>query len=139
MAEQWHFLKMERLFVIDSVSSGVLYEYNFRSELHTDKEQQVEGDLAGSAMGGVDLLLSEILSTKGQIKEIDHGDKKVFFTHGIKTKSILVTAGHAEEFRYRLEMFHLSFENQFSDVLLDWKGNITPFSKADDLIRNYFI
>lgn len=132
-------LKMERLFVIDSASSGVLYEYNFQSGVNKNKVKQVESDIAGSAMGGVDILLGEILSDKGHIKEIDHGDKKVFFTHGIKTKSILITAGHAEEFRYRLEMFHLSFENQFSDVLLNWKGNTTPFSKADDLIRRFFI
>lgn len=132
-------LKMERLFVIDSASSGVLYQYNFQSEVHKDKVEQVEGDLAASAMGGVDMLLGEMLSTKGHIKEMDHGDKKVFFTHGNTTTSILVTAGHAEEFRYRLEMFHLSFENQFSGALLDWKGDITPFSKADDLVRKNFV
>ena len=132
-------LKMERLFIIHSASSGVLYEYNFRSGLHKDKGKEVDSDVAGTAMGGVDILLGEILSDKGHIKEIDHGEKKVFFTHGITTKSILITAGHADEFRYRLEMFHLSFENQFSDVLLEWKGDVTPFSKTDELIRKYFV
>ena len=99
----------------------------------------VDTDLAGSALGGVEMLLKEILASKGHIKEIDHGDKKLIFSHGSHTACILLASGSSEEFKYRLEMFHLSFEKQFSKTLPDWSGDLNPFDKADDLIISHFL
>lgn len=99
----------------------------------------VDTDLAGSALGGVEMLLKEILASKGHIKAIDHGDKKLVFSHGSHTACILMTSGYSEEFNYRLEMFHLSFEKQFYKILPEWNGDLNPFSKADDLIITHFL
>ncbi len=83
------------------------------------------------------MLLGEILASKGHVKEIDHGNKKIIFTHGMETASILITTGQSAEFRYRLEMFHISFERQFKDILKDWDGRVTEFAKTKELIRKF--
>ncbi|MFX0101721.1 MAG: hypothetical protein ACFFCS_19305 [Candidatus Hodarchaeota archaeon] len=113
-------------------TSSTIYQYDF-------KQRKVEGDLTGSAIGGVDMLLSEILASKGHIKEIDHGEKKITFNHGETTACMLITSGSSEEFKYRLEMFHLSFEKQFYEYLTKFSGNVTPYAKSEDLIREFFL
>jgi len=132
-------LKMERLMVIHRDSSGTIFVYDFQTSSHAGSNQQVEETLAGSAIGGIDALLSEILASKGHINEIDHGNKKIFFSHGIATECVLFATGSSAEFKYRLEMFHLSFEKKFGhDTLLNWNGEVTQFSKAYELILRYF-
>ena len=132
-------LKMERLMVIHLTSSGLMFQYEFQTISEQEKSEQVESDLAGSAIGGVNLLLKEILASDGHIKEIDHGDKKIIFTQGVATACILITSGHSKEFRYRLEVFQLSFEKKFKgEQLINWTGEVRQFSKASDLILNHF-
>ncbi|MBD3197734.1 MAG: hypothetical protein GF317_21965 [Candidatus Lokiarchaeota archaeon] len=128
--------KMEQLFVIHSMSSSLLFRYDFKTK---QEESNFDSDLAGSAMGGVDMLLSEILENKGHIKEIEHEDKKLFFSNGKYTTSILITEGHSDEFRYRLDMFELNFEKEFGEKQLKkFSGEITSFNQADGLIREFF-
>ncbi|TXT65701.1 MAG: membrane protein of unknown function [Promethearchaeota archaeon] len=128
--------KMDNLFVIHSESSSLLYQYSFKTD---DVQKKFDSDLTGSAMGGVDMLLSEILAEKGHIREIEHEDKKLFFSHGLYTTSILITEGDSPEFRYRLDLFEINFENDFNqDELAHFSGEITKFQQADKLIREYF-
>ncbi|MBD3214586.1 MAG: hypothetical protein GF311_18390 [Candidatus Lokiarchaeota archaeon] len=128
--------KMENLFVIHSETSSLLYQYSFKTD---EKTNEFDSDLTGSAMGGVDMLLSEILADKGHIREIEHEDKKLFFSHGLYTSSILITEGDSDEFRYRLDMFEINFENDFDPKeLAHFSGEITKFQQADKFIREYF-
>lgn len=132
-------LKMERLLIIHRDSSGTLFQYTFQSLNNKESENQTEDVLTGSAMGGIDMLLKEILASEGHINEIDHGNKKVIFSHGIATECILFAQGTSEEFIHRLKIFHLSFEKLFGNKeLLNWNGEVTQFNKAHDLILQYF-
>jgi len=132
-------LKMERLMVIHLISSGLLFQYNFQIIGESEKEKLIEGDLAGSAIGGMNMLLREILASDGNIKEIEHSNKKILFSSGAATACILITTGKSNEFRYRLEMFHLSFEKLFSEEKLkNWTGDVREFRKANDLIKKHF-
>ena len=120
-------------------SSGALYQYEFRKPSEGEEGFKVESDMAGTAIGGVDMLLSEIVSSKGHINEIDHGGKKIIFSHGKHTACILIASSQSEEFRYRLDVFHLSFEKQYKDALNNWGGDLSPFKKADDLVVSHFL
>ena len=132
-------LKMEKLMVIHLTSSSLMFQYDFQTISETEKVDQVESDLAGSAIGGVNMLLGEILASDGHIKEIDHGNKKIIFTQGVATACILITTGDSNEFRYRLEVFQLSFEKKFKcEQIKKWTGEVRQFSKADDLILTHF-
>jgi hypothetical protein len=125
--------KMEKLMVIHIESSSLLFQYTFQK-----LEEQVDQNLAGSAIGGIKMLLGEILASKGKIKEIDHGDKVVIFNHGTHTIGILIASERAAELKYRLDMFHLSFEKKFEEILKDWSGEISDFEKAEALVQEYF-
>ncbi|MFX1338341.1 MAG: hypothetical protein ACFFDK_07015 [Promethearchaeota archaeon] len=127
-------VKLERLLVIHLKSSRLIYHYEFKLS-----EISIEGDLISGAFGGFDVILREILSSNGYLKEISHGDKNIIFSHGISTLCILITSSLFSEFKYRLKMFHLSFEKLFGgENLEDWNGQLKPFGKADNLISQFF-
>lgn len=127
-------VKMDRLLVVHLKSSRLMYHYDFKLS-----EIQMEGDLVSSVIGGINVILKEILSSNGYIKEIYHGDKNIIFSHGVATACILITSGFSSEFNYRLRMFHLSFEKQFGgENLENWKGDLKRFQKADYLISQFF-
>ncbi len=130
--------KMEQLLVIHRGTSSLLYKYEFQAE-EEDSAEKVDSDLAGSAIGGIDMLLSEILADSGHIKEIDHANKKIYFVHGEYSISILIATGTSREFKYRLEMFQYSFEREFKDTLEAFQGDITPFKDLEKLIREHFL
>lgn len=125
--------KINRLLVVHIKTSIPLLEYNFQAAA------QVNGALAGSAIGGINMLLKEILSSKGHIKQIDHEDKKIYFTHGEHTVSILITTGASEEYKYRLELFEIDFEREYGiDALKNFDGDITPFDSSINLVKKHF-
>jgi len=127
-------LKLERLLVIHLKSFRLMYHYEFQLS-----ENNMEGDLISGAFGGLNAILREILSSDGYLKEISHGDKNIIFSHGISTLCILITSKYFSEFKYRLRMFHLSFEKQFGgENLKDWKGQLKIFEKANSLITQFF-
>ncbi|TFG01082.1 MAG: hypothetical protein EU541_00390 [Promethearchaeota archaeon] len=130
--------KMVQLLVIYRDTSSLIFKYNFKSDEETSKEQ-VDSDLAGSAIGGIDMLLGEILVDSGHIQEIDHANKKINFVHGEYTISILISTGSSKEFRYRLEMFHANLEKEYKEELEHFQGEITTFKDLETLIREYFL
>ena len=122
MVHGWHLLpplheldgmlKMNQLLIIEKNTSSLLFKYNFTPVSENDKND-LDSDLASSVMNGIDSLLSEILASKGHIKEIEHSGKMVLFLHGEHSVAILIADPPSDEFKYRLEMFHLNFENEF--------------------------
>lgn len=130
--------KMEQLLVIYRDTSSLLYKFNFKTD-GEKSEEGVDSDLAGSAIGGIDMLLGEILADSGHIQEIEHANKKINFVHGEYTISILISTGSSKEFRYRLEMFHLNFEKEYKELLEHFQGEITKFKDLENLIRKHFV
>lgn len=131
--------KIERLLIIHTNTSILLYQYDFQLIGGDYTSEVPDGQITGSAIGGMDMLLKEILVSEGRIKEIDHGGKKIYFNHGNHTIAVLVASNHADEFKYRIEMLQLEFEKKFSYELDNWDGRIDPFGATKDLIRQYFL
>ncbi|TFF87613.1 MAG: hypothetical protein EU549_04415 [Promethearchaeota archaeon] len=129
-------LKMKELLIIHNETSALLFKYKFTQA--SQEAEDIDSELAGSAMSGIDSILSEILASKGHIEEIEHSGNIVIFLHGIHSVCILIADGPSDEFRYRLEMFHLSFENQYKAQLSNFTGEITPFLATQALIQEYF-
>jgi hypothetical protein len=124
---------INRLLVVHRTMSVLLLEYNFQTGKKTD------GDLAGSAISGINMLLKEILSSEGHIKQIDHEDKKIYFTHGEETVNILITTGESEEYKYRLELFALDFEREYGvETLKNFDGDLSVFDTPEDLVKKHF-
>ena len=127
--------KMEMLMVVNQNSSMQMYQYEFQK-----RESDIESDLASSAISGVDMLFKEILATEGHLSQIQHADKTITFSHGLASTCILITKGTSDEFRYRLNLFHLAFEKIYgAERLKTWGGDLAIFKKSDDIIRRYFL
>lgn len=132
--------KMERLLVVHLETSTLLYEYNFKTRTTGKDNKEVSGDLAGSAISGINMLLKEILSSKGHIKQIDHQDKTIFFTNGEATVSIIITTGESEEYKYRLELFELDFEKKYGiNILKQFDGDLSAFKDVNSLVIKHFL
>ena len=132
-------MKMEILLIIHLKSSILLHQYEFKKSSQLDMKQSITGNLVGGAIGGFDMILSEILGSEEHIKEIDHSEKKIIFSYGAATTCILITNGTSKEFKYRLEMFHLTFEKRFNkEKLKNWDGGVNQLTKIDNLIQQYF-
>lgn len=132
--QEFNWMKnINRLLVVHRTMSVLLLEYNFQTGKKTD------GDLAGSAISGINRLLKEILSSEGHIKQIDHQDKKIYFTHGEETVSILITNKESKEYRYRLELFALDFEREYGvETLKNFDGDLSVIDKSEDLVDKHF-
>ncbi|TFF88580.1 MAG: hypothetical protein EU549_02730 [Promethearchaeota archaeon] len=132
-------LELDRLMVIHRDASSVLFEYEFQaSSDKKQKNQQIDGDIAGTAIGGIAILLKEILTSKDQIHVIDHGDKKIYFSHGSYILGVLIVQGSSEEFQYRLNLFSLIFEKKYEDILKNYTGKISEFKSSRELIPEVF-
>lgn len=129
--------KLERLLLIHVGDYVLLFQYCFQTELKDCAKFEQMHDIAGGAFGGMDMLLKEILDSKSHIKEIDYSDKKVFFNQGISTICVLIASDVSVEFKYRLDMFHLSFEKKYIEELKYW-NKVDAFRRTDVLVRKYF-
>ncbi|TXT58773.1 MAG: membrane protein of unknown function [Promethearchaeota archaeon] len=130
--------KMQQLLVVHSETSALLFNYHFKM-LEDSEERGLDSDLAGSAIEGIGMLLLEILADTGHLKVIDHGNKKIYFVHGRKSTSILISTGTLTEFQYRLEMFHIRFEKYFDAELSKFLGDISSFKNTESIVREVFI
>ncbi|OLS13515.1 MAG: hypothetical protein RBG13Loki_2886, partial [Promethearchaeota archaeon CR_4] len=138
---QW-LLNLDSLLVYDAKGGLPLFTYSFRST-RTPPEfpresSGMKSEVASGALRGIDSLLGEILASKGHIREIDYVDKKVFFFRGQLAIFMLVVTKSSQEYWYRLEMFAISFEKQYTDDFNEHKLDPTYFDGANSLLRKYF-
>lgn len=130
--------KLDRILVIHSTSNIPLLNYRFKAEKQS--KETVNDVLAGTAIGGINTLLKEILSKEGRLNEIDFNNQKVYFFHGVETLSILVANGESEEFQLRLELFEGAFEKKYGiDTLKEWDGDLTLFAEAYKIVEEQIL
>ena len=123
----------------EALLGGFVFDQKGKESSQFDVKQSITGNLVGGAIGGFDMVLSEILGSNEHIKEIDHSENKIIFSYGAATACILITNGTSKEFKYRLEMFHLTFEKRFNkEILKNWDGSVNQLTKIDDLIQQFF-
>ena len=129
---EWYY-RLDRLLVVYQKSSLLLYEYTFKQE-----DDLTDADLAGTMFGGITKLLKEVLSSNKSINVIDHGDRKVYFSHGRLVTSIVIVEGDSEEFQKRLDSFSSVFESEFQRNLKNFDGNLSVFKPTIGLIIEIF-
>ena len=100
-------------------------------------------DLTGTALGGVSSLLKEILACNGQLKEIDHEEKKIIFNHDLSTVCLLFTDSSTSEMVYRLKLFHATFEKEYRNWIEGGGEKVIAISdymiaNSNELVYRYF-
>lgn len=94
--------------------------------------------LTGSALSGIISLMKEILASDASLQEIDHGDEKLYFAYGNYTIAVVFAKTETPEVTYRLQKFHVEFENEYRAVLEDWQGNLREFDGVPSLLQRTF-
>jgi hypothetical protein len=126
-------LSLEKLYVIHKKDSIVLFSYHF----HHDGSTIDMDDLYGPAIGMMDGLLGEILSSRGHIKEIMHDDKVLYFAQGAHCIFTAISQAHFSETRTHLDKFARDFEEKFA-TKLDGQFNfdMDEYKAARSLVWN---
>lgn len=130
---EWH-SKMLSLYVITKEHGICCLYYPFREEA----EGQMAPQLVSGGVTGISALLKEMISSKQQLKEIDHEDIKILFEYGRYTNTALLVEKDLSIYRYKLRQFVDEFESQFRKFFLDWSGSVIEFESAAEIIARIF-
>jgi hypothetical protein len=124
---------LEQLFIIHRASSIVLFTHHFKQEKANERDLD---DLNGAAIGMMDNLLGEILSSNLHIKQIIHEERVLLFEHGKHCCFILFTNSNVNEARFCLERFATDFETQFAAKLAgDFSIGMNEYAMATSLVE----
>ncbi len=142
---QW-MRNLDRLIVFEGQGGIPLFDHAFSPveadaspEDNTKSPKNLSPALAAGAISGLDSLLGEILASEGgHINEIDYGEKKALFYRGKQAIFMLIVTISSQELLYRLEMFGLSFERQYTGDFVKLKTSAGLFQGADSLMWKYF-
>jgi hypothetical protein len=105
---------MEQLFVVYRSGSIVMFSHRFDGKVASSQQ---DDDLHGAAIDAMDMLLGEILSNNGHIRQIVHEDKVLSFSYGRHCSFILISKMHANDVMPHLARFATAFELQFASKL----------------------
>jgi len=132
---------LKTLFVLSN--SGVcLYNYNFITKEQVQEEEEGEcgfdEDLVSGALSGVITIISEITRSSRHIKKIDKEGNHLYFAFGKYHIAALITTTDLPILYKKLDSFSRAFEQNFSEEVKNFKGNVQVFSSARYLINRYF-
>ncbi len=139
-------LALKRLIIIESKSSLCIYDFIFqkpeknslsKSNLES-KSFQTDSHLIAGAMGGINSLIGEILESAGGLDEISYSNFKILFHRRSQFICLLISDKSKMEIKYRLETFGINFEKTFFNELTNFYGEVSPFEKAEKLVKEIF-
>ncbi|MBN2153107.1 MAG: hypothetical protein JW839_16765 [Candidatus Lokiarchaeota archaeon] len=128
---------LEQLFVIHRTSSILLFTHHFKE---CDVHHRDVDDLNGAAIGMMDNLLGEILSSRLHIKQIIHDERVLLFQHGMHCCFILVANGLVNEAKVHLERFEADFETRFAAKMAgNFNCDMNEYEQALSLVKQNLI
>jgi len=131
---------LKTLFVLSN--SGVcLYNHDFvikDQPQEDDGECRFDEDLISGALTGIITILSEITRSSKHIKKIDKEGNHLYFAFGKYHIAALITTTDLPILYKKLEAFSRAFEQNFSEEVKNFKGNVQVFSSTRYMIDRYF-
>lgn len=110
-----------------------------KSFLREENAELPAEDLITGGLTGVLHIVSEITNEKKNLRIIDKGTVKIFFSYGKYVNSALISTKFLPVLFKKLDMFTKAFEKQFERELVNFTGKIDPFlNNTDSLIMKYF-
>ncbi len=139
-------LALKRLIIIESESSLCIYDFIFQKPEKSSlsktnlesKSFQTDSHLIAGAMGGINSLIGEILASSGGLDEISYSNFKILFHRRSKFICLLISDKSKKELKYRLEIFGINFEKFFFTEMANFHGEVSPFEKAEKLVKEIF-
>ena len=105
--------------------------------------EDIDSDLISGFLQAISQFRSEIkkdsTTTKGKEFEMDYGDFKIVIADGDYVRVALILDGSpSDNLKKNQWLFTEDFEKRFGPQLKEFSGELTPFSKTDDLIEKHF-
>ncbi|MFX0102759.1 MAG: cyclic nucleotide-binding/CBS domain-containing protein [Candidatus Hodarchaeota archaeon] len=125
------------LYLINKHDGALIFEYNFKDLLEKDK---ISGDLFTGALSSFNIIIPEILGSKGKLNFIEIEDLKILIEHGECSISILIQDKESIDARKRLKSFSTQFERRYQGELEDYncKEPIDIFNDAKEIVERIF-
>ncbi|MFX1427936.1 MAG: hypothetical protein ACFFBE_15890, partial [Promethearchaeota archaeon] len=130
-------LKIAYIMIIEKNSGVSIYDKQISLEgIDTDL---ISGFLQAISQFRTEIKKGAISTEKGQGFEMDYYDFKIIITDGDYVRVALILDGTpSEQLKESQIAFTQSFERRYESSLKAFKGDITMFRAADDLIEKYF-
>jgi hypothetical protein len=146
--ELFWYQKLHTLLVFRQKDSLILYRFSFFQSTNNSVENDIQNQksnendldnvLASGYLSGIQIVLSNMLKNKGDLRQIEIGNKTLFFEHINDLTFVLITSNAIEELILRLQHFGADFLKQFP---LSEQGPVIEVSKyqsAERLIEKHF-
>lgn len=127
-------VEKQGLYIIYEDGRGV-YNYTFQRDVAQDP------GLVSGMFSAITSFIKEMTKSADALKKIDHGDITILLEYGNRIFGALFIKGNqTTEVRTPLKEFVEKFETKYLDILKDWTGSLSPFTKdADDrLVEDIF-
>lgn len=123
---------LQYLMVINKNSGLSLYEHNF-------KEKALNPNLVSGLLTGIQSFGSELANEETSMTRLAYKNFEIAIEERDKVRGSLILKGSpTESITKTLKLFTLKFELKFKNELENWKGNVTIFGTASELIKEIF-
>ncbi|HUX98949.1 MAG TPA: hypothetical protein VMV49_05310 [Candidatus Deferrimicrobium sp.] len=120
-------------YVILSTKSGIdLYNENFQ------EHRPINEVLVSGAIWGIQIFLQNVISDSKGVKVISKGNDVVILDNGNYVIGILIVEQELEILKYLLKKLIFQFEEYYSPILQNWKGDLELFKPTKYLISSIF-
>ena len=103
------------------------------------KEKSLNPNLISGLLTGVQSFGSEIVDEDTSMTKLVYKGFEIALEERDKVRGALILKGSpTESISKNLKLFTLEFELKFKKELEDWKGNVSVFKDAVDLIKKIF-
>lgn len=124
--------ELDCLFVMYSDGRDV-FSYKF-----SDTSKGADPSLVAGMFSAITSFIKETTSSSDLLRSIDHGDSKIIIEYGDYVFGAIFANMQTAEIRSKLKTFITKFEEKHRDILPNWNGNMGPFEKDADLLKEIF-
>lgn len=99
---------------------------------------EVGSELVSGMLSAITSFVKETTKSEDYLRLIDHGDIVLLIEYGTNVFATLLAERETPEIRMRLKRFLKEFEENYSDKLTDWTGDLRIFAGAEELTKRIF-
>lgn len=126
------FKKLHHIYIL--MPNGIsIFDYSFTLEKETSSQLIVGG------LTGVFAFIQKVTQSDTKIKSVIQENVTILLEHGKYVIAALITEKNHIFLRNNLSKLIQDIENNFNHELEYFEGDVTPFPKIEDLVKNIFV
>jgi len=101
-------------------------------------DSRIEAQLVSGSLSGFLMLIKEVTQNKTNIKMVEQEEIFIIFEYGNYLSGALITENNLINFRQKLTRLIKEVECFYYEELINFDGNISPFTSINYIIRDLF-